>query len=350
MFKVRVLNEEVIKQVIDMQQVVEAIEEVYRLKSNEKTEVFDMVFHEFERGVADMDIKSGHLKGEDIFGLKVVSWFKDNEDKKLPMLIGTTMVFDSKTGMPIGMLNAEYITGMRTGAAGAIGAKYLARKNSTDLLMVGAGHQSTFQIAATLISMPNIKNVRIYDPIDSNNAKKLADSMKELLKDKFLSKYENTDLYDEISKKFQVNFKGVDDLETAVNISDVIITATPSRKALIMKEWVKKGTHFSCVGSDMNGKQEIGENILACARVYVDDMNQAIDVGEIENAIKNGTISKEDIVCEIGDVIVGKAKGRLSDDDITVYDTTGIALQDLMTSKIVLDAAKEKNLGVVVDL
>lgn len=350
MFKVRVLNEEVIKQVIDMKQVVEAIEEVYRLKSNEKTEVFDMVFHEFERGVADMDIKSGHLKGEDIFGLKVVSWFKDNEDKKLPMLIGTTMVFDSKTGMPIGMLNAEYITGMRTGAAGAIGAKYLARENSTDLLMVGAGHQSTFQIAATLISMPNIKNVRIYDPIDSNNAKKLAESMKELLKDKFLSKYENTDLYDEIAKKFHVNFEGVDDLEKTVKISDVIITATPSRKPLIKKEWVKKGTHFSCVGSDMNGKQEIDENILACARVYVDDMNQAIDVGEIENGIKNETINKEDIICEIGDVIVGKAKGRLSEDDITVYDTTGIALQDLMTSKIVLDAAKEKNLGVVVDL
>lgn len=350
MFKVRVLNEEVIKQVIDMKQVIGAIEEVYRLKSNEKTEVFDMVFHEFERGVADMDIKSGHLKGEDIFGLKVVSWFKDNEDKKLPMLIGTTMVFDSKTGMPIGMLNAEYITGMRTGAAGAIGSKYLARENSTDLLMVGAGHQSTFQIAATLISMPNIKNVRIYDPIDSNNAKKLAESMKELLKDKFLSKYENTDLYDEIAKKFHVNFECVDDLEKTVKISDVIITATPSRKPLIKKEWVKKGTHFSCVGSDMNGKQEIDENILACARVYVDDMNQAIDVGEIENGIKNETINKEDIICEIGDVIVGKAKGRLSEDDITVYDTTGIALQDLMTSKIVLDAAKEKNLGVVVDL
>ncbi|CAH2214538.1 ornithine cyclodeaminase family protein [Tepidibacter aestuarii] len=350
MFKVRVLNEEVIKDVIDMKQVIEAIEEVYRLKSNQKTEVFDMVFHEFERGVADMDIKSGHLKGEDIFGLKIVSWFKDNEDKKLPMLIGTTMVFDSKSGMPIGMLNAEYITGMRTGAAGAIGSKYLARENSNDLLMVGAGHQATFQIAATLISMPNIKNVRIYDPIDSNNANKVAGSIKDILNNKFLSKYENTDIYDEISKKFHVNFEGVDNLETAVRMSDVIITATPSRKPLIMKEWVKKGTHFSCVGSDMNGKQEIDENILACARVYVDDMNQALDVGEIEIGIKNNTISKEDIICEIGDVIIGKKKGRLSEDDITVYDTTGIALQDLMTSKIVLDAAKEKNLGVEVDL
>lgn len=308
MFKVRVLNEEVIKDVIDMKQVIEAIEEVYRLKSNQKTEVFDMVFHEFERGVADMDIKSGHLKGEDIFGLKIVSWFKDNEDKKLPMLIGTTMVFDSKSGMPIGMLNAEYITGMRTGAAGAIGSKYLARENSNDLLMVGAGHQATFQIAATLISMPNIKNVRIYDPIDSNNANKVAGSIKDILNNKFLSKYENTDIYDEISKKFHVNFEGVDNLETAVRMSDVIITATPSRKPLIMKEWVKKGTHFSCVGSDMNGKQEIDENILACARVYVDDMNQALDVGEIEIGIKNNTISKEDIICEIGDVIIGKKR------------------------------------------
>lgn len=351
MFKIKVLNQEVIEKVLDMKQVIGAVEKVYTLKSEDKTELFPMVFHEFERGKADMDIKSGHLKDVDIFGLKLVSWFGENSKKDMPPLIGTTMVFDSKSGRPLGILNAEYITGMRTGAAGAIGAKYLARKDSENLLMVGAGHQSTFQIAAALIAMDNIKTVRIYDPMNYDNAERLSKSIKGKIMDRFLSKYEQgSEEYKEIYKKFDIKFEAVNELKEAVMLSDVIITATPSRKPMIMKGWVKKGTHFSCVGADMEGKQEIDENIFGAARAYVDDINQAVNVGETETSIKKGIITENDIIAEIGDVIIGKAKGRVSDDDITVYDTTGIALQDLITSKLVLDAAEEKGLGVEVDL
>jgi ornithine cyclodeaminase/alanine dehydrogenase len=351
MSKVRILNHEVIEQVLDMKQVIEAVEKVYALKSSGKTELFPMVFHEFERGKADMDIKSGHLKGENIFGLKLVSWFGDNANKGLPLLYGTTMLFDSKTGKPIGILSAEQVTGMRTGAAGAIGAKYLARKDSESLLMVGTGHQSTFQIAATLIAMDNIKTVRIYSPINHDKAEAFASAIKNKLEKNFLSKYEeSSDLYNEIKKKFEVSFEAVTDIKAAVGKSDIIITATPARSPLIMKDWVKKGTHFSCVGADMEGKQEIDENIFASARVYVDDMNQAVNVGETELPIKKGVILKEDIIAEIGDVILRKAVGRTTADDITIYDTTGIALQDLMTSKLALDIAEAKGLGVEIEL
>ncbi|MCT4563021.1 MAG: ornithine cyclodeaminase family protein [Maledivibacter sp.] len=351
MFKIKVLNHDVIEEILDMKEVIEIVERVYTLKSEGSTELFPMVFHEFERGVADMDIKSGYLKGADIFGLKLVSWFGENPKKDLPALIGSTMVFDAKTGMPLGLLNAEYITGMRTGAAGAIGAKYLARKDSENLLMVGAGHISTFQIAAVLIAMDNIKTVRIYDPINYENAEKLSRSIKSTLMDKFLSKYEKgTEIYKKINEKFDIGFEVVSDIKEAVGVSDVIITATPSRKPLIMKEWVKKGTHFSCVGADMEGKQEIDENIFGSARVYVDDINQAVEVGETEIPIQKGIIKKENIIAEIGDVIIEKKQGRISKDDITVYDTTGIALQDLLTSKLVLDIANKRGLGVEVDL
>lgn len=351
MSKVRILNHEVIDQVLDMKQVIEAVEKVYTLKSVGKTDLFPMVFYEFERGKADMDIKSGYLKGENIYGLKLVSWFGDNNKLGLPLLYGTTMIFDSMTGKPIGILNAEHVTGMRTGAAGAIGAKYLARKDSESLLMVGTGHQSAFQIAATLIAMDNIKTVRIYSPINRDKAKSLSSMIKEKLEKDFLSKYEKgTALYESISKKFDVSFEAVYDIKEAVGKSDIIITATPARSPLIMKEWVRKGTHFSCVGADMEGKQEIDENIFSTARVYVDDMDQAVNVGETELPIKKGVISKEDIIAEIGDVISGKAIGRTSDDDVTIYDTTGIALQDLMVSKLALEIAEAKGLGVEVEL
>ncbi|MCT4634531.1 MAG: ornithine cyclodeaminase family protein [Firmicutes bacterium] len=350
MFKVRVLNHEIIEEILDMKQVIGAVEKVYTSKAEKKAELFPMVFHEFERGVADMDIKSGHLADADIFGLKLVSWYGENTKKDLPMLIGTTMVFDSITGKPIGILNAGHVTGMRTGAAAAIGAKVLARKESENLLMVGTGHISSFAIAATLIAMDNIKKVRIYDPMNIEEAKKLLASIGEELEKEFLSKYQGSSMYDEIKAKFDVEFELVEDIEKATSLSDIILTATPAREPMIMKDWVKPGTHISCIGADMDGKQEIDENIFAISRVYVDDLAQAISVGETEIPIKSGAITRDDIIAEIGDVMIGKASGRTSDDEITVYDTTGIALQDLMTSKLVLDIAEEKDMGTVVDL
>jgi len=351
MGKVIVLNQKAVEEVLDMAQVVEAVEQVYISKSAGNATVWPMVFYEFEKGKADMDIKSGVLSEKGIYGLKLVSWFGENGNKGLPLLYGTTLVFDSNTGAPIGLVDAEYITGMRTGAAGAIGAKYLARKNSENLLVVGAGHQAIFQIAATLISMDNIKIVRIYGGVNSEKATNLSLSINKKLTDMFLSKYDaNSSEYKIMQSKFNIKFEAVSDIKEAVGKSDIIITITPSRKPIVMKEWVKKGTHFSCVGSDMEGKQEIDENIFNNARVYVDDIAQAMKVGEIEIPMKKNIIERKDIIAEIGDVISGLAQGRISDDDITIYDTTGIALQDLITSKLAIDLAKQKGLGVEVDL
>lgn len=351
MFKMRVVNQEVCEQILDVKSVIEIVEDVYKLKEEKEAEVFPMVFHEFERGVADMDIKSGHLTGANIFGLKLVSWYGENTKKNIPALIGTVLVFDSNTGVPLGILSAEHITGMRTGAAGSIGAKYLARKDSENVLMIGAGHQSRFQIASILTVMDNIKTVRIYDPIDYENSERLSKDIKNILVEEFLDKYkDNKKQYDELYKKFDINFEPVNNIEEAVGNSDIIISATPSRSPMIKKEWVKKGTHFSCVGSDMEGKQEIDENIFANSKVFVDDMTQAINVGETEIPIKKGVIKEEDIAGEIGALLLGKIEGRTSDKEITIYDTTGIALQDVLTAKKVLELAEDKNLGEVVDI
>ncbi|BEP28867.1 ornithine cyclodeaminase family protein [Helicovermis profundi] len=337
MFKLKVLNNDVLKEILKMEDVLKMIEKVYVLKAEGKTELFPMVFHEFNPGVADMDIKSGVLNDVDIFGLKLVSWFGENKNKDLPLLVGTTLLFDSNTGAPLAILNAEHITGMRTGAAGAIGAKYLARKNSSSLLMVGTGHIAQFEIAATLIAMESIDTVRIYDPMHNEKSVEYVKSIEAVLRENFA-----------ITRK--ITFLPVTSLENAVSKSDIIITATPSKEAMIKKEWVKKGTHFSCVGSDMEGKQEIDENIFKDAILVVDDISQAINVGETEMPIKKGIIKKEDVMVEIGDIILGSKKGRTSENDITIFDTTGIAIQDLITSKLALDIAKERNLGITIDL
>ncbi|SKB29712.1 ornithine cyclodeaminase [Acetoanaerobium noterae] len=325
MHKIFVLSEDDTRQLLELEEVIEGIENVYKEKSSGSGKVFPLVFHEFEKGVADMDIKSGTLDKMGVYGLKLVSWFGNNPSKGLPSLSGIVMLFDSSTGLPIGTISAEHMTGMRTGAAGAIGAKYLARNNSEVMLMVGSGHQASYQIRAMQTVIKGLKKVFVYDPINFESAKG------------FISKFEY--------KLDSIEYIPVQDLETSVANSDIIVTATPSKKPLIMKEWVKAGTHFSCMGSDMSGKQEIDENILKSAKLFTDDILQSVSVGEFEVGINNGTITKEDIICEIGDVLNGEYDGRTSDNDITVFDSTGIGLQDIAAGYIAIQKAKKINIG-----
>lgn len=325
MHKIFVLSEEDTRQLLELEEVIEAIENVYKEKASGSGKVFPLVFHEFEKGAADMDIKSGTLDKMGVYGLKLVSWFGNNPSKGLPSLSGIVMLFDSSTGLPIGTISAEHMTGMRTGAAGAIGAKYLARNNSEVMLMVGSGHQASYQIRAMQTVIKGLKKVFVYDPINFESAKG------------FISKFEY--------KLDSIEYIPVQDLETSVANSDIIVTATPSKKPLIMKEWVKAGTHFSCMGSDMSGKQEIDENILKSAKLFTDDILQSVSVGEFEVGINNGTITKEDIICEIGDVLNGEYDGRTSDNDITVFDSTGIGLQDIAAGYIAIQKAKKINIG-----
>ena len=338
MFKLKVLSREVTETVLKMPEVIDAVREVYRLKAEGETEVFPLVFHEFSPGKADMDIKSGWLRGSDIFGLKVVSWFGGNEEKGLPPLIGTVMVMDAATGAPLGILDGSHITGMRTGAAGAVGASLLARKDAQNLLIVGAGHVAVFQMAAALQCFPRLKKIMIYDGLRQENAESLAASMPSILKEKFGTEAQGT------------VFTPVTELSQAVGESDVIITVTPSRQPLIKKEWVKPGTHFSCIGADMSGKEEIDPTIFAEARVFTDDTPQCIAVGEIEIPIKTGVLKKEDVAGEIGEILTGKVEGRQNDQQITVFDATGTALLDLLTAKLALNKAEEAGLGETVEL
>lgn len=339
MFNIRVLSKEDTEKLLKMKDVIDVVENVYRSKSEDKATVFPLVFHEFEPGVADMDIKSGWLKDDEIFGLKLVSWFGENLKKNLPALVGLIMVVDSTTGAPIGILDGAHITGIRTGAAGALGAKYLAREDSKTLLIVGTGHVSIFQIAATLELFPELERVLLYNPNNFHKAEEMAGNISDTLKDDFC-----------MDLKGRVEFLPVSNIEKSTGESDIIITVTPSKKPIIMKEWVKSGTHFSCIGADMSGKQEIDSKIFQGARVFADDIPQCMNVGELEIPISLGILSKEDIAGEIGDIITGKTTGRENDEQITVYDATGTALLDLATAKLALAEGAKLGVGSTVKL
>ncbi len=332
MFEIQVLSKEDISKILRMNKVIDVVESVYKSKSEGMTDVWPTVFYDFNPGRADMDIKSGYLKSKQLFGHKTVTWFGANAEKNLPTLIGMIAVFDAETGVPIGITDASYITGMRTGAAGALGAKYLARKNSENLLIVGAGNQAIFQIAAVLTVIPDIKKVRVA-ALNPSKTKKFVESISHKLQNDF-----------EISTP-GIIFEHAVDLESAVKESDIIISVTPAREPIIKRDWVQKGTHLSCIGADMEGKQEIDSEIMSSSIIFVDDIAHCKDAGEIEIPLKQGVISEKDIVGEIGDLILNKVTGRTSEDQITIFDATGMALLDIATAQVALNAAKETGLG-----
>jgi len=325
MNKIKILSEVDIKKILNMNIAINAVESAYKQKSNAKGNVWPLVFYEYEHNVFDLDIRSGNLDDSNAYGLKLISYNENNPKLGLNKVNATSLICDSKTGQPIALLNAVPITSYRTGASAGIGAKYLARKDSKNLLVVGSGNIATYSIVATLITMPNIKKVIICNPKNYNT---------------LLNKFDNikTDvinLLSECNLELKADIVCSNDIETSVKESDIIITATPSEKAIIKSEWVKEGTHFSCMGACMEGKQEIDELIFSKAKVYADDINQCIRSGESQIAFKNHIINEFN--GEIGDVILNKVDGRTNDNDITVFDSTGLFIQDLATSIEILN-------------
>ena len=309
----KVLGTEELKAALRIGEVIEGVRSVYEAKTKGEIIVWPLVYHEFEDGKgSNMDIRSGGIKGDiNIHGMKMFNEFPGNHELGLPSHIAMIMVFDSTNGMPIGAVDGAYVTGMRTGSAGAIGAKALARPESETLMVLGAGQQAMFQIAATLTLFPGLKKVMVADPINQPNAENFAANC-------------CSRLYTEFGlDRSGVEFSAVTDLKEAVGQADIIITVTPSREPVIKKEWVKPGTHFSCIGSDMEGKEEIDPELFRGARVFGDDLNQCKAVGEMEIPLKKGMISEEELGGEIGQVLTGDVAGRTSDDQITIFDATG---------------------------
>ena len=160
-----VLSAEEVSKVLTIEDAIAAVEEAYRQKATGKGVAWPMVYEQFEPGVADMDIRSGELVGSGLFGLKLTALFSQNPKKGLPEIFGTTLLCDNATGEPLALLNASAVTGLRTGAAAALGAKWLARADASKLLVAGAGHMSTYMVAGVLAACPKVSEVKVWEPV-----------------------------------------------------------------------------------------------------------------------------------------------------------------------------------------
>ncbi len=256
---------------------------------------------------------------------KWVSIREQNRERfDLPTVFSILVYTHPETGFPLAICDGSYHTVMRTGAAAAVSAKWLARKDSKVLAIVGAGHMSEGTLA-TCNEVFAWERVSVW-----SRSQATLDSFLESQRPKYPG----------------LEIRGSRELEEVVTGADVVVTVTPARDPIVKDAWIKPGTHIAAVGADKEGDQELEGTILQRARVFVDDIRQCRTDGEINVPLARGLIKEADIAGEIGEVVVGRKEGRLTDDDITVFDSTGIALQDSATVPLEYERAVAAGVGI----
>lgn len=318
--KTLILTENDVKKVLTMKEAMGVVEKAFELHAKGKTQMPPKVYLIFEKG--DLRAMPACLDGK--AGIKWVNSHPENPKRGLPTVMAVLIYNDPETGFPLAIMDGTHITNFRTGAAGGIASKYLARKDSKVFGFIGCGRQAYTQFLA-LREVFDIELVKAYD-IAKQNAERFA---------KFCEGFGVSTI--------------VCDAKDACDC-DVLTTTTPSRKPVVKSEWVKEGTHINAIGADAPGKQELEEEILLKAKIVVDDLEQAMHGGEINVAVAKGLLKKEDIYATLGEVVAGMKKGRDSDDDITVFDSTGLAIQDIAVADLVFRKAKEMDVGLEIKL
>lgn len=263
--------------------------------------------------------------GRSFAGVKVVNSHPDNPKRGLPTVAAVYVLNDPETGMPLAIMAAGRLTDVRTGAAGGIAAKYLARKNAAVLGLVGAGRQAATQLAAIAPLFP-IKEVRV--------AAKTSEEAQA-----FCAKQ---------SRPGGPILRPASVEEACA--SDIMVTTTPGREAVVKSAWIREGTHINAIGADAPGKRELEVELLKRARIIVDSPEQAMHSGEINTGIEEGTLSARNIAASLGEVVIGKKPGRQSDRDITVFDSTGLAIQDVAVAGCIYQRALEQKRGITLAL
>ncbi|WP_420339917.1 iminosuccinate reductase BhcD [Roseibium sp.] len=301
----------------------EAVESVFAAMSSGAAYNFPVIREAIGHADALYGFKSGFDRSSLALGMKSGGYWPGNADKGLTNHQSTVFLFDADTGKAKAIVGGNLLTALRTAAASAVSIKHLARKDAKVLGMIGAGHQSAFQMRAAA-------EQRSFEKVIGWN-----------LHPEMLSRL------DETAKELGLPFEAVD-LERLGAEADVIISITSSFDPILKAAQVTSGTHLACMGTDTKGKQEVEAELVATATVFTDEVAQSSTIGECQHAVASGLISQSDIN-EIGAVINGNHKGRTSEEEITLFDGTGVGLQDLAVASAVVDLAIEKGVAINVD-
>ena len=323
-------HSDVRKVLSDMGRVIEVVETAFREKGLGKVQMPVKVYLNFSKYNGDLRAMPSYLESLDIAAVKIVNSHPDNKRLHgLPTVMAVLTLVDPRTGFPLAIMDGTLLTSMRTGAAGGVAAKYLANPKPRIVAMIGAGTQARTQLNALMTVFKTIETVKVYD----------------------ISQAATRSYIDEMSKQYSgVDFIVAENPSEAVKSADIITTTTPSKSPIVSASAVEEGMHFNCIGADAPGKEELDPEILKRAKIVVDDFEQGIHGGEVNVPISRGIIRREDIYGELGEIIAGLKAGRERENEITVFTSTGLAIQDAVTAKLVYDLAREQNIGMALDI
>ncbi len=319
-----IVTEDVCRQVIGRDDAFSAVESVFAAMARGDAYNFPVIREAIGYADALYGFKSGFDKAGLSLGLKSGGYWPGNMEKGLTNHQSTIFLFDPDTGQLKALVGGNYLTAVRTAASSSVSIAHLARKDARVIGMIGAGHQSTFQLRAAA-------EQRQFEKVVAWNFH--ADMLGNLEK---------------TATEIGLPFEAVERDQLGAE-ADVIITITSAHEPQLMKEWVKPGTHIACMGTDTKGKQEIDPALVAASTLFTDEIEQSITIGETQHAISAGLISSSDITT-LGEVINKTHPGRTSEEEITLFDGTGVGLQDLAVASTAARLAEEQGKAQIVEL
>jgi ornithine cyclodeaminase/alanine dehydrogenase-like protein (mu-crystallin family) len=311
-----------VAELLSLKECIDAVEKVFRWQGEGKVPVSKILGVHAPRG--GLHIKAGLLPGDRSYIVaKANTNFPENAQRfGLPTIQGLIVVYHADNGFPLAVLDSMDITIKRTAAASAVAAKYLARKNSSVGTICGCGKQGRAQLRAMLAVLP-LKKIHAFD-LEERTAKSFV-----------------TELGDEL----KLEIEAIRDLPRAIRESDICVTCTPSRKFFINKADVSPGTFIAAVGADSEDKQEIDPALMSSCKVVADSLEQCGTIGDLHHAISQGLMPPENVYAELAEIVAGRKPGRTSEEEIIVFDSTGVAIEDAVTAAAVYEKAQAAHIG-----
>jgi len=323
----RFLSRSVVAELLDVRACITAVEDVFRNHAAGRT---------VPPGVLGAHVTGGgfHVKTAGILGdrayfaAKVNANFPANPARLgLPTIQGVIALFDADSGRVLALLDSAELTAVRTAAATAVAAKFLARDDADSVTICGCGAQGAAQLRALAAVRP-LRRVLAYDT-NTTRAQHFAA---------------------ELSRELGTEVRATEDIFAAARESSIIVTCTPARQPLLGKEHVRPGTFVAGVGADSEEKNELAPALLAASRVVVDILAQCAAIGDLHHALAAGAMTQADVHAELADVVSGERSGRRSEEEVWVFDSTGTALQDVAAAALVFERACQSGRGVELDL
>jgi ornithine cyclodeaminase len=307
------VTEATAQQTVTLEMALDAMEGVFAALDAGDAEVFPVANCHGVDPSEKFSVKSGLLRKSGVFGTKIGSYWPQNKSRGLANHASTVVLLDPVCGLPRALVQSTYLTSLRTAAVDAVAVRHLARADAQVLGLVGGGHQAFFDARAIAL-VRRLNLIKVW-----SRSERARDQLAARLVDIGLPAIP------------------VDDIVEAAD-SDIVSTVTPVETPLVRRSWIKAGTHVSAMGADAPGKGELDPALTVGARCFADVVAQSVTMGEFEAAFERGLLTREDIT-PLGAVIRGRLPGRTAPGDVTLFDSSGVALQDLAIAEIALNAA-----------